>query len=81
MGGRGHVEADDILHLLGKGRVLRALEGADPMRLKVCSCQIHCTERSEIPALEAMARPARCVTSSGGSGQVGANTLPAVRVG
>ena len=32
LGGRVHVEADHILHILGKGQVVRALERSDPMR-------------------------------------------------
>ena len=32
---RVHVEADDILDLLGEGRVVRALEGAQAMRLQM----------------------------------------------
>ncbi|TXM94973.1 hypothetical protein FV223_02570 [Methylobacterium sp. WL116] len=34
VGGRLHVKAHDILDLLGKGRVVRALERSDPMRLQ-----------------------------------------------
>ena len=32
--GRIHVETGHILHLLGEGRVVRALEGTHPMRLQ-----------------------------------------------
>ena len=35
MGGRVHVEADDVLDLLGESRVVRALEGAHAMRLQM----------------------------------------------
>ena len=34
MGRRVHVKADDVLDLLGKGRVVGALEGADAVRLQ-----------------------------------------------
>jgi len=32
--GRGHVQADDVLDLLGEGRIRGALEGAQPVRLQ-----------------------------------------------
>jgi hypothetical protein len=66
--GRGHVEADDGLELGEEGRVARALEGADPVRLELCAAQIRRTERSDFSAAAAMARPVQWVTSPGGLG-------------
>ena len=43
-----------------------------------CACQMRCTERSEMPAALAIARPVQCVASCGGSAQVSATTRATV---
>ena len=43
-----------------------------------CACQIRCTDRREMPAALAIARPVQCVASCGGSVQVNATTLATV---
>ena len=43
-----------------------------------CACQMRCTERSEMPAALAIARPVQCVASCGGSPQVSATTRATV---
>jgi SOS-response transcriptional repressor LexA len=46
-----------------------------------CASQIRCTERSEMPAAAAMARPVQCVASPGGLAQVSATTRVTVSAG
>ena len=46
-----------------------------------CACQMRCTERSEMPAALAIARPVQCVVPGGGSPQLSATTRAAVSAG
>ena len=45
-----------------------------------CVCQMRCTERKEIPAVFAIARPVQWVASPGGSEQVRVTTRRTIRV-
>lgn len=59
VGGRIHVETDHILHLLGEGRVVRALEGTHPMRLQAVLLPDprHGAERDAGPRSDGAASP------------------------
>jgi hypothetical protein len=46
-----------------------------------CASQMRCTERSEMPAALAIARPVQCVIPVGGSPQVSATTRATVSAG
>lgn len=67
MGRRMHVEADDVLDLLGEGGVIGALQGAQAVRLQLVNTQMRWTVLSDRPVAWAIARPVQWVTSPGGS--------------
>jgi hypothetical protein len=75
-----HVEADDILDLLGKSRIGGALESAQAMRLQAVGAPVRCTVCSARPTVLAIARPVQWVISPGGSPQVNASTLLTVSI-
>ena len=68
--GRVHVEADDVLDLLGELRIVGALEGANAAAAADAPRQ-RCTARRPTPTALAMARPVQCgVAGRFGAGQV-----------
>ncbi len=60
---RVHVEADDVLDLLGEGRIVRALEAATRCGWRRWASQMRWTDRREIPTACARVRPVQWVTS------------------
>jgi hypothetical protein len=67
---RVHVEADDILDLLGELRIARAVKVRMRCGWRRCFAHRRCTARSEIPTAFAMARPVQRVTAPDGGEQV-----------
>src|SRR5947207_5645491 len=65
---RAHIEADDVLDLLGESGVLGALEGSQPVRgCSRCVSQMRWIVRNERPTAAAIARPVQWVVSPGRS--------------
>ena len=74
--GRVHVEADDVLDLLGEIGIVGALEGAEAMRLQPMRLpQALDGAQAMMPTALAMARPVQWVASPGGSEQVSSSTF------
>ena len=68
------VQADDVLELGGKLGIVERLKVRMRWGCNRCTAQIRCTERREIAAVLAMARPVQWVASPGDSVQVSATT-------
>ena len=74
VGRRLDVQADDVLELGGKFGIVERLKVRMRWGCSRWAPQIRCTERKEIPAGLAMARPVQWVASPGASAQVRATT-------
>ena len=73
--GRVHVEADDVLDLLGELGIVGALKVRMRCGCSRCACHKRCTARRLTPTALAMARPVQCVAWPSGSEQVRSITL------
>ena len=78
---RVHVEPDHVAQLGGEAGSLDSLKVRTRCGASPCAAQIRCTERKEMPAAFAIARPVQWVASPGGSRRVSSTTRSTVAAG